>query len=156
MSPEHAVVPATAARKAGFITLVGCSATILGTSAPWLLRTVLGVSVTTSRIHDAVPALAALAVLSAGLASFVLLRRPAPAAVAIALVALALGQLWLGIWNAVNVLQAIDLVDSRLVLDRAIGTGVYLSLLGASLTLGAGVLAWRKRASRREIAAETS
>lgn len=118
MSPEHAVVPATAARKAGFITLVGCSATILGTSAPWLLRTVLGVSVT-SRIHDAVPALAAIAVLSAGLASFVLLRRPAPAAVAIALVALALGQLWFGIWNAVNVMQAIDLVDSRLVVGRA-------------------------------------
>lgn len=102
-----------------------------------------------SRLPEVVLALAALAVLSALIAIGVLLRRPAPSAVALGLLALALAQLCLAAWNAVSLLQLLALNDSRLVVGRAIGTGVYMALLGASLTLAGGILAWRRRAAVR-------
>lgn len=106
----------------------------------------------TSGLRDLVPALVALTLISAFIASGVLIRHPAPSAVALGLVALALAELGLAAWNAVSVLQAIGLDDSRLVMGRAIGTGVYLGLVGASLSLAGGILAWRSRASILAIA----
>ena len=100
----------------------------------------------TSGLRDVVPALVALTLISAFIASGVLFRHPAPSAVAIGLLALALAELCLAAWNSVSVLHAIALGDSRLVVGRAIGTGVYMGLLGASLTLAGGVRAWRSRA----------
>ncbi|MGZ3471885.1 MAG: hypothetical protein ACXWO1_19815, partial [Isosphaeraceae bacterium] len=137
---ERAAVHVAGARNAGLITLAGCGAIALGSSAPWLVRVVFGISVMTSGIWGIVPGLVVLAVVSALVASGTLLRRPTSSWIALGLLVLASTQLCLAIWNAVDVLQAIARDDSRLVVGRAIGTGVYLSLAGVLLTLWGGVL----------------
>lgn len=134
------------AHNAGVIILVGAGATLLGTASPWLLTVVLGISVVAAR-PDVVLVLAALAVLSGLIAMGVLLRRPAPPAVALGLIVLALAQLCLAAWDALSVLQGLAVDDPRLVAGRAIGTGVYMGLLGASLTVAGSILAWRSRAA---------
>ena len=150
-SAGAATLQAPSARSSGVITLAGSGATLLGASAPWLLRVVFGVSVAASRLPDVIPAVMALTVLSAVIAIGVLLRRPASSPVALGLIALALAQLCLAAWNGLSVLQVLNMDGSRLVGGRAIGTGVYLGLLGASLTLTGGILAWRRRAARSGI-----
>lgn len=137
----------TTARGAAFLTLAGAGAILLGSSSPWLLSAVVGVTVETTRLPDVAFALVALALLSALIATAVLLRRPARPAVALGLIAFALAELCLAVWNAVSVLQAIAADDPLLVMGRAIGTGAYMCVIGAAVVLAGSVLAWRRRAS---------
>jgi hypothetical protein len=138
-------VPADLDRTAGITTLAGCSTAILAAFLPSVEKAAFGVSLTTMVIQGAGILLAVLAMISAGIASVVLLRRPATAGVAIILIVLALGQLGLAIWDGVNIVHAIDQVDSRQVLISAIGTGAYLGVLGSVITLAGGILAWTTR-----------
>ena len=132
---------------AGLMTLAGCSCTILVAFLPWLENLVFGVAVVGAQIHLAGIVLTALALISGGIAAAVLLRRPAPAGVAMILLSSALVQVGLAIWGAANVMLAISDTDSHLVLIRAIGSGAYLAVLGSLTTLSGGILAWRRRAS---------
>lgn len=138
---------ADSAQGAGVFILAGAGSTILGSAAPWLLKVVFGISVVTSPLPDLVPGLVALTVLSAVIATAVLLRRPPSSAVALGLIALAVAQICLAVWNALSVWDLLAADDPRLVVGRAIGTGVYLALLGASLALAGGILAFRRRTS---------
>jgi hypothetical protein len=147
VAPEdHSSAVAKIGRPAGLITLAGCSCTILVAFLPWLENLVFGVSAAGTQVHVAGIVLTALAVISGGIAAAVLLRRPAPAGVAIILVASALAQIGLAIWGAAGVLHAISNTDSHMVLIRAIGTGAYISVLGSLTTLAGGILAWKRRA----------
>jgi hypothetical protein len=146
-APEnYSSVLAKMDRPAGLITLVGCSCTILAAFTPWLEDLVFRVSVVEMRIPGVGIVLAVLAVISGGIAVGVLLRRPAPAGVAVILVASAIVQVGLAIWGGADVLRAIGNADSHLVPMRAIGTGAYIAVLGSLTTLAGGILAWKRRA----------
>jgi hypothetical protein len=138
-------IPGHAGRTAGVTTLVGCSITILATFLPWVEKVAFGVSLTTIGFQTAGILLAFLAMISAGIASAVLLRRPAAARVAIVLVLLAVTQLGLAIWDSANIVQAIGQVSSHQVLISAVGTGVYAAVLGPVVTVVGGILAWTTR-----------
>lgn len=140
-------MPADSAQSSGVFILAGAGSILLGSAAPWLLKVVFGISVVTSGLPYVVPGLVALTVLSAVIAITVLFRRPASSAVALGLIALAVAQICLAIWNALSVWELLAVDDPRLVVGRAIGTGVYLALLGASLALAGGILALRSRMS---------
>ena len=144
MQPQRALV--RGGRRAGLITLTGCSCTILAALLPWLESIVFGVSVVGTQIQMAGLVLTALALISGGIAVAVLLKRPAPARVAIILLASALAQVGLALWGGANALLVISNADSHLVLIRAIGTGAYLAMLGSLTTMAGGVLAWKRRA----------
>ena len=140
-------IPTDHGRAAGVITLVGCFATILATLLPAIEPAVVGVSVSSRNIPAIAIPLAVLAVISAGIAGVVLLRRPVTARIALILIALAMAQLSLAIWFGSSIVRAIEQADSHLVFISAIGTGAYLSVLGSAITLLGGVLAWTGRHS---------
>jgi hypothetical protein len=142
---DDSAVPADLDRTAGITTLAGCSITILAAFLPWVEKAAFGVSLTTMGIQGAGILLTVLAMISAGIAIVVLLRRPATAWVAIILTVLALALLGLAIWEGVDIVRAIDQVDSHQVLISAIGTGAYLGVLGSVITLVGGILAWTTR-----------
>jgi hypothetical protein len=135
-------------RTAGVITLAGCSSTFLATFMPVLLVWAVGASAPAIGNQAAGIPLAILAIASAGIASVVLFRRPAPARVGITLIVLAVLQLGLATWFGSSIVLAIERADSHLVLISAIGTGAYLSVLGSAMTLVGGVLAWTGRATK--------
>ena len=137
--------PAELDRTAGVVTVVGCLATFLAALLPWLLKGYLTVSQGTVTIQATGVVLAILAVISAGVAGAVLFRKAAKAWVAMTLIALALAQLGLAIWNCADIVHAIGQAGSHRVFTDAIGTGAYGGVLGAAITLAGGVLAWRKR-----------
>jgi hypothetical protein len=144
-------VPADLDRTAGFITLVGCSITFLAFVMPWLEETAFGVSVPALGTHAAGIPLAFLTIVSAGIAGVVLFRGPATPKVAITLVVSAALQLGLAIWFGSSIVLAIEQANSHLVLISAIGTGAYMSVLGSTLTLVGGVLAWTGRALKTSV-----
>jgi len=145
---EVSAAPVEPDRTAGVITLAGCSSTFLATFMPWLQVAAFGASAPAMGIQTAGIPLAILAIVSAGIASVVLLRRPATARLGITLIVLAVLQLGLATWFGSNIVLAIERVDSHLVLISAIGTGAYMSVLGSAMTLAGGVLAWTGRASK--------
>jgi hypothetical protein len=125
--------------------LAGCSLTILATLLPWLEDVALKVPLTTIEFQNAGTALAALSVISAGIAVFMLVRRPATAWVAIVLITLGVTQLCLAIWDAANIVNAIGQASSHQVLINAIGTGAYGTVLGSFVSAVGGILAWTTR-----------
>jgi hypothetical protein len=142
---DQSALPADVDRTAGVVTVVGCLATFLAALLPWLLQAFLSVSLAAAAIQRAGVVLAVLAVISAGVAAAALFRKAATAGVAMALIALALTQLGLAIWNGAAILQAIEHAGSHQVLINAIGTGAYGGVLGSAITLAGGILAWWRR-----------
>ncbi len=88
--------------------------------------------------------LAVLAVASAGIA-VILLRLPVGVWVLLILVILATSELGLSIWRAVNILHAIEQMQSKGIFIGAIGTGAYGAIIGSLATLAGGIVAWTKR-----------
>jgi hypothetical protein len=147
LAPEDrsSVAAADLDRTAGIVTILGCFATLLAALLPWMEKAALAVSLTTVAISDEGVLLAILALISAGIAAAVLLRRPASAALAILLIALALVQVALAIWVSVTIMHASGQAVSNQPLISAIGTGAYLGVFGSLVTLVGGTLAWTKR-----------
>ena len=139
-------VPTNPNRAAAAFTLIGCSMVILGAILPWSDKVIFGVSLTTTGGVSAGILLAVPAMISAGIAGFVLLRRPATAGIAITLIGLAATQLGVGIWYGANVMHAIGgQVHSHQPLIGAIGTGAYLGVFGSLSNVAGGILAWTAR-----------
>jgi hypothetical protein len=132
---------------AGVTTLVGSSSLISAAFLPWVEKAAFGVSFTTLGIQDGAILQTVLAMISAGIAA-VLLQRPVAVRVAVILIVLAVAELSLAIWNAANIVHAIEVVDSHHLWISAIGTGAYLGVLGSVITCVGGILAWTKRGSR--------
>jgi hypothetical protein len=130
---------------AGVLTLVGCAFTIVSAFLPWVEEAVFGISIAGLGVQAGAILLAVLAAISAGLAVGVLFRRPALVIIVIALVVLAVVELCLAIWDAVNIVQAIAQTQSRAVFIGAIGTGAYGAVIGSLATLAGGILAGAKR-----------
>lgn len=138
---ERAPEPAELDRTAGVITIVGCCATLLAPVLPIVEKALLSVTFPGVGIQGPAVLLILLAGVSAGLAGTVLLRRPATSTVALVLVVLAVAQVGLAIWDSATTLRAISQENSHQVLIRAIGSGAYLGVLGAAITLAGGILA---------------
>jgi hypothetical protein len=143
--PVEDAVPADLNRAAAAFTLAGCTMVLLAAILPWAERAAVGFALTTAAGGSAGILLAVPAVISAGIAGAVLLRRPATAGVAIILIGLAVAQVGVGIWYGGNIMAAIDEVHSHQLLIGAIGTGAYLGVLGSVSTFAGGILAWRTR-----------
>jgi hypothetical protein len=139
------LVSADLDRTAGVTTVVGCLGTLLAASLPWVEQTFLNVSLTPSPIKGAGILLAILATASAVIASVVLFRRKATPRLAIVLIALALGQVGVAIWNSVAILREISNAGSHELLINAIGTGAYIGVAGSGTTFAGGLLAWLDR-----------
>lgn len=135
-------------RTAGVTTIVGCVGTLLAATLSWLEQTFLNVWLTPSPIRDAGISLVILAMASAVIAGVVLLRRPATPRLAMVLIALALAQVGVAIWNSVAILHAISNAGSHELLISAIGTGAYAGVAGSGTTLAGGFLAWLGRRRR--------
>jgi hypothetical protein len=140
--PDEGDVPVPTA---WVIVLVGCASAILGAFLPWGEKALFGISISKAELQTAGGLLAGLAAISICIASFVLLRRPAIAAIAIILIFLALSQIGVAIWNAANIVQLIAHSDSRQIAMRTIGTGATLGVLGSLITLAGAVMAWTTR-----------
>ena len=136
--------PANPARTTGIIILLGASCALVRVLLPGLEQAAFGVSVTKPESEPAAMMLAGLALIGAVIAGVVLLRRPATAPVAIVLVLLACAQVGLAIWSGATTMQGLQHESGR-VLANSIGTGLYLGLLGAGLTLAGAIAAWVKR-----------
>jgi hypothetical protein len=148
---EHEITlprPAAPARRAGAVILAGSSTAIVGVLLPWVVLVAFGISLARLGL-GAAGSLAGLALLSAGIATLVLLRRPATAAVGIVLILMAVTQLGLAIWADASVVHAIAQTDTHDVMLNTIGTGSNLNVLGAAVSLVGGYLAWRTRVSAR-------
>ncbi len=128
--------------------MVGCLGTLVAASLPWVEQTFLKVALTPSPIKGAGILLAILAMASAVIAGGVLFRRKATPQLAIVLIALAVAQVGVAIWNSVAILRDISNAGSHHLLISAIGTGVYVAVAGSGTTFAGGLLAWLDR--RRE------
>ena len=126
---------------AGVLSLVGCAFTIVSAFLPWVEVAVSGISLAGLGVQPGAILLAVLAAISAGIAGAVLFRRPAVVGVVVALVVLAVVELGLAIWDAVNIVQAIGQMQSSGVFIGAIGTGAYGAVIGSLATLAGGILA---------------
>ena len=129
---------------AAVLTFVGCTFTIVSALLPWAQEAHFGVSLEGLGMRSGAVLLAVLAMVSAGIA-VVLLRLPVRVWVLLILVTLATSELGLSIWRAVNILHAIDQMQSSGIFIGAIGTGAYGAIIGSLATLAGGILAWTKR-----------
>lgn len=145
---DVSIPPIELDRTAGVLTIVGCLATFLAAILPSIEKATLAASLITVAVADAGVLLAVLAVISGGIAGAVLLRRPVSGGLAMLLIVLAGAQLGVAIWDGETILQAIGRADSHQVLIRSIGSGAYLGVLGAGITVAGGVVAWIKRSRR--------
>jgi hypothetical protein len=130
---------------AGVLTLVGCTFTIVSAFLPWAEVAFFGISLAGPGMQARAILLAVLSAISAGIAVGVLFRRPALVIVVGALIVLAVAELGLAIWDAVNILQAVAQMQSRGIFIGAIGTGAYGAIIGSLATLAGGILAGSKR-----------
>ena len=142
---DKSLVSAHLDRTAGVTTIVGCVGTFLAAILPWGEKTFLNLSLTPSPIADAGLLLAILALASVVIAGAVLLRRPATARLATLLIALALAQVAVAIWDSVTILQELSSAGSHHLLLNAIGTGAYLGVAGSGTTFAGGIIAWIDR-----------
>jgi hypothetical protein len=129
---------------AAVLTFVGCTFTIVSAFLPWAEEARFGVSLESFGMQFGAVLLAVLAVASAGIA-VILLRLPVGVWVLLILVILATSELGLSIWRAVNILHAIEQMQSRGIFIGAIGTGAYGAIIGSLATLAGGIVAWTKR-----------
>lgn len=115
---------------------------------PWVEKTMFAISLAKFDLQFAAILLASLAAVAAGLALFVLLQPPPTSAIAVALILLALAQLGVAAWDGLGIIT--QLGPSPHVWADAIGTGLYLGVLGAVISLWGGILAWAARGTTIE------
>lgn len=137
--------PAEVDRTAGAITLAGCALTLVAMVMAWGEKAMLGLSLATVEREEARIVLAALAIISAGVAIGVLLRRPATVRVGMLLIVLAAAQVGAAIWFGVTTVNEIRGAHPHLVLITAIGTGVYVAGFGSVGTMIGAFVAWPRR-----------
>jgi len=140
-------LPADPARIAATLVVLGTACQIFRLFMPWVEKIVFSISLAKFDVAAAAVVLAALAVAGAGIAIFMLLQPPPTAAVATILIVLGLAQLGLALWHGFGVIH--DLNRSEHIWADAIGTGIYLGVIGAVSSLGGGMVAWSARAPAR-------
>jgi hypothetical protein len=129
-------------RLAGGITVVGAGCAITGSFLPWIEATdpASGTTLTKAGIDGHYAMLVdLLALIAAVIGAFVILRRTAGAAVGLAPTSLAIAQLGLVIFVASNLLRGVVQLEAAGA-DAGLGTGIYLSGLGAVIAFAGGIL----------------
>src|SRR5487761_212956 len=144
---SQAAEPAGHDRTGAALTLAGCLMTLVAAVLPWGEKATFGFSLATTQGADARILLAALAVVSAGIAGAVLLWRLGTGVVALVLIGLAVAQIAAATWFGVNIVNQVLVANPHLLLINAIGTGVYLAGLGSLTTLAGAILAWTRRSA---------
>jgi hypothetical protein len=137
-------LPADPIRIAATLLLLGSACQILRLLMPWVEKALFSISLVKFDLEVASAVVAALAAVAAGIAVFALLRPPPTAATAIVLVLLASAQLGLSFWHSLSILGWLQ--QSHHVWADAIGTGVYLGVIGAVISLAGAFLTWTNRA----------
>lgn len=143
---DDRAVPADPVRIAVTLILLGTACQIFRLFMPWVEKAVFSISLTRSDLEVAGVLLAALAVVTAGIAVFTLVRTAPTAAVAIVLMLLASTQLGVAIWHSLSILSWLQ--HSPHVWADAIGTGMYLGVIGAVTSLAGAFVMWTNRAGR--------
>jgi hypothetical protein len=133
-------------RLAGGVTLVGAGCAITGSFLPWIEATdpASGTTLTRAGIEGHYAMLIDLLALIAGvIGAFVTFRRTAGAVLGITLAILAAVQLGIVIFVGSNLSRGVvQLQEAGAV--AGLGSGIYLTGLGAVIALVAGVFAFRK------------
>jgi hypothetical protein len=142
---DHAL-PADPARVAATLIMLGAACQIFRLLMPWVEKAVFSISLARFDFEVASVLLAALAVVAAALAGFTLVRPPPTTAIAIVLVVLASAQLGIAVWHSLSILSWLQ--HSPHVWADAIGTGMYLCVIGAVTSLAGAFLTWTNRAGR--------
>jgi hypothetical protein len=138
--------PADPARVAAILILLGAACQILRLLMPWVEKAAFSISLAKVDFEVASVLLTALAVVAAGFAVFTLVRPPPTATIAVVLVLLASAQLGVAVWHSLSILSLLQ--HSRHVWADAIGTGMYLCVIGALTSLAGAFLTWTNRADR--------
>jgi hypothetical protein len=137
-------LPADPVRIAATLILLGSACQIFRLSMPWLEKAVFSITLVRYDLEVAAILLAALAAVASVVAVFALLRPPPTAATAIVLVLLASAQLGVSVWHSLSILSWLQ--QSHHVWADAIGTGMYLGVIGAVTSLAGAFLMWTNRA----------
>jgi hypothetical protein len=137
-------LPADPVRVAGALILLGSACEIFRLFMPWVEKAVFSISLAQSGLEVAATLLAALGAVAAVIAVFVLLRPPPALATAVILVLLASAELGVSVWHALGILSWLG--PSHHVWADAIGTGMYLGVIGALISLAGAFLTWTNRA----------
>lgn len=145
---DDQALPADPARVAATLILLGAAFQIFRLLMPWVEKAVFSISLARVDFEVASLLLTALAVVAAGFAGFTLVRPPPTAAIAIVLVLLASAQLGVAVWHSLSILSWLQ--HSPHVWADAIGTGMYLCVIGALTSLAGAFLMWTNRAPRVE------
>jgi hypothetical protein len=131
-------------RMAATLILLGSACQIFRLFMPWVEKAVFSITLARFDLQVAAILLAALAAVAAVIAVFALLRPPPAAATAIVLVLLASAQLGVAVWHSLSILSWLQ--QSHHVWADAIGTGMYLGVIGAVTSLAGALLTWTNRA----------
>jgi hypothetical protein len=131
-------------RMAATLILLGSACQIFRLFMPWVEKAVFSITLARFDLQVATILLAALAAVAAVIAVFALLRPPPAAATAIVLVLLASAQLGVAVWHSLSILSWLQ--QSHHVWADAIGTGMYLGVIGAVTSLAGALLTWTNRA----------
>jgi hypothetical protein len=141
--------PADPIKIAAALILVGTACQVVRLLMPWVEKAVFSISLARVDLEVASVLLAALAVVAAGIAVFALVQPPPTAATAIVLIVLASAQLGVAVWQSLSILSWLQ--HSPHVWADAIGTGMYLGVIGAAISLGGAFAMWTNRAGRVEL-----
>jgi hypothetical protein len=133
-------------RTAATLILLGSACQIFRLFMPWVERALFSITLVRFDLEVAAIILAALATVAAVIAVFALLRPPPTAATAIVMVVLASAQLGVAVWHSLSILSWLQ--HSPHVWADAIGTGMYLGVIGAVTSLAGAFLMWTNRAGR--------
>lgn len=139
-------LPADPIRIAAILILLGSACQIFRLFMPWVEKAVFSISLARVDLEVAAVLLAGLAAVAAGIAVFTILRSPPAAALAVVLVVLASTQLGVAVWQSLTVLSWLQ--HSPHVWADAIGTGMYLGVIGAVISLAGAFVMWTNRAGR--------
>jgi hypothetical protein len=131
-------------RVAATLILLGSACQVFRLFMPWVEKALFSITLARSGLEVAALLLAALAIVAAVIAVFALLRPPPGATTAIVLVLLASAQLGVAVWHSLSILSWLQ--QSHHVWADAIGTGMYLGVIGAVISLAGSFLMWTNRA----------
>ena len=143
---DHYGPPADPIRIAAILILLGTACQIFRLLMPWVEKALFSISLVRSDLEVAALLLAAIASIAAVIAAFTLMRPPPAAATAIVLIVLACAEIGVAVWHSLSILSWLQ--HSPHVWADAIGTGMYLGVIGAVTTLAGAFLMWTNRAGR--------
>jgi hypothetical protein len=141
-------LPGDPGRIAATLVILGSVCQVVRMFMPWVEKTVFAISIARFDLQFAAILLAGLALVAAGLAIFVLLQPPPTGTIAIALILLALAQIGVAVWHGTGLVA--QLGHSPHIWADAIGTGLYLGVIGGVISLWGGILAWTGRGTAVE------